>query len=43
MKTIQDESTIASYIQNLKIIINDLVLIYHHLSDKKIIVHALNA
>lgn len=42
MKTIQQESTIVESMQNLKVIIDNLTLINHHLSDKEVIIHTLN-
>ena len=35
-------STIADYLQNIKVIIDNLALIDHNLSDKKIIIYTLN-
>ena len=42
MKTKQEGSIIADYLQNIKVIINDLALIGHSLCDEEIIIHTLN-
>ena len=42
MKIKQEGSTIADYLQNIKIIIDNLALIGHSLSDKQVAVHILN-
>ncbi|RWW67963.1 hypothetical protein BHE74_00024549 [Ensete ventricosum] len=42
MNTKQEGSTIADYLQNINIIIDDTALIGHNLSDDEVIVHTLN-
>ena len=42
MKTKQEGSTIADYLQIIKVIINDLALIGHSLSDEEVLIHTLN-
>lgn len=42
MVTKQEGSTIIDYLQNIKVIIDDLALIDHSLYDEEIIIHTLN-
>ena len=42
MVTKQEGSTITDYLQNIKVIIDDLALIGHSLCDEEIIIHTLN-
>ena len=42
MKTKQEGSTIADYLQTIKVIIDDLALIGHSLSDEEVLIHTLN-
>ena len=42
MVTKQEGSTITDYLQNIKVIIDDLALIGYSLCDKEIIIHTLN-
>ncbi|CAL9074921.1 unnamed protein product, partial [Musa textilis] len=42
MKVKQEGSTIADYLQNIKVIIDDLTLIGHSLSEEEVLVHTLN-
>ncbi|RZS13205.1 hypothetical protein BHM03_00044752 [Ensete ventricosum] len=43
MNTKQEGSTIVDYLQKIKVVINDLALIGHYLSDDKVIIHTLNS
>lgn len=43
IKIIQEEDTITNYIQNLKVIINNLTLIDHPLNgEEEVIIHTFN-
>ncbi|RWV78234.1 hypothetical protein GW17_00060827 [Ensete ventricosum] len=42
MNTKQEGSIIGDYLQHIKIIIDDLALMWHNLSDDEIVVHTLN-
>lgn len=42
MKTTQEGSFIIDYIQDIKIIIDDLAFISHPLSDEEVTIHILN-
>ncbi|RRT84476.1 hypothetical protein B296_00003062 [Ensete ventricosum] len=42
MKSKQERSTIADYLQYIKIIIDDLALIGHTFSDEEVLIHTLN-
>ena len=42
MKVSKEGKIVANYMQGIKIIIDDLSMIGHHLSDGEIIIHSLN-